>query len=78
MSASRATGSVQFKEGTSILATVPLNGSFQSVYSTAALSLGTHTITAAYGGDTNFSPSSSSGLAEVITIVKLYLPRLAK
>ena len=50
------TGTVTFMEGSTVLATAALsNGQVQ--FTTSALMPGTHSISALYGGDTNFSPS---------------------
>jgi len=54
-----ATGNVSFADGSTLLATVPLAGGAAS-YTTAALSLGTHTITATYAGDADTAPATSS------------------
>ncbi|HEV7766444.1 MAG TPA: Ig-like domain repeat protein, partial [Thermoanaerobaculia bacterium] len=48
------TGTVTLSEGASTIATVPLIGGV-ATHSTAALSVGTHTITATYNGDANFN-----------------------
>jgi bifunctional ADP-heptose synthase (sugar kinase/adenylyltransferase) len=42
-----------------------LNGSEVATYSTSSLALGTHVITASYGGDTDFSSSTSSSVSQV-------------
>jgi hypothetical protein len=54
------TGFVTFQEGTSILAQVPLNGTGQATFSTAALALGSHTITASYRSDPVFAASTGT------------------
>lgn len=54
-----ATGTVTFSDGTTTLATQPLAGGTAS-FSTAGLSVGDHTITAAYSGDANNQASSNS------------------
>lgn len=61
-----ATGTVTFKDGASTIGTGTLNGSGQATFSTAALAVGTHTITAVYGGDTNYSTSTSSSLSQIV------------
>ncbi|HEY6352370.1 MAG TPA: SBBP repeat-containing protein [Candidatus Angelobacter sp.] len=58
-------GSVTFSDGTNTLGTATL-ASGQAGFSTSALSAGPHSITAAYSGDSNFNPSTSSPLTEVV------------
>jgi hypothetical protein len=60
-SALSPTGRVDFTEGTTDLTPggVPVSAGI-ATFSTAALSVGSHTITAAYGGDTHFLKSSGS------------------
>jgi hypothetical protein len=59
------TGIVEFKDGTSDIGSVPLAGN-SAALSTSALGVGTHSITAAYSGDLNFKPSTSSRLQQVV------------
>ncbi len=55
------TGTVQFKDGAANLgAPVALNGSGVAQFSTSSLSIGTHTITAVYSGDSNFLTSTGT------------------
>jgi hypothetical protein len=54
------TGMVTFLDGTTSLGSSALNGSGVANFSTGALTAGTHSITAAYGGDNNFNASSST------------------
>jgi Bacterial Ig-like domain (group 3) len=49
-----------------VLGTSTLNASGQATFTTSQLALGTHAITATYGGDTNFTSSVSAILAEVV------------
>ena len=63
------TGTVTFKDGNKTLGTS--TSSAQSAYSTAtysisSLSKGTHTITAVYEGDANFSGSTSTAIAQTV------------
>jgi hypothetical protein len=60
------TGSVTFKDGTTTLGSAALNGGGQAVFPTAALTAGSHSITAAYGGDSNFGSSTSPVLAQTV------------
>jgi RHS repeat-associated protein len=61
-------GTVDFTDGTAVLANVPLDARGVARLDTTGLSLGTHTLTVNYLGSTGFTPASSSTLAEdVIT-----------
>ena len=53
-------GAVAFYDGTTLLATVPVNASGQASYTTASLPAGSQTITATYSGGTNYASGSSS------------------
>jgi hypothetical protein len=58
------TGTVDFLEGSTTLASsVTLDGSDQATFTTSSLSVGSHTITASYNGDANFSGSMGSDSA---------------
>jgi len=59
------TGNVIFKDGANALGTNALNGSAVASFSSTLLSHGSHTITAGYAGDGNFSGSTNS-LSQVI------------
>ena len=59
------TGTVTFFDGTATLATRTLI-SGQASFSTTGLSPGTHPITAVYGGDNTFRPSTSPVLNQVV------------
>ena len=60
------TGTVTFKDGGVALATVAVDSSGKAVFSTSTLSIGVHSITAAYGGDGDVLPSNSATLTETI------------
>ena len=60
------TGMVTFKDGAAILGTGTLNASGQATFSTAALSVSSHSITAEYEGDGNFNGSASSILSQAV------------
>ena len=62
----KPTGTVTFKDITTVLGTATLNSAGQATFSTTALAVGTHAITASYAGDTNFSGSFSPNIAEVV------------
>jgi len=60
VSASTPTGNVNFIDGTTVIATLPLNALGVAVYVNSSLTAGTHTITAAYQGDANYGGSTST------------------
>jgi hypothetical protein len=61
------TGSVTFSDGTTQLGTGTLDSTGKATYSTSSLAVGTHSITAAYGGDTNYMKSASAPVSVTIT-----------
>jgi len=63
---SSPTGTVQFTADGSALCTITLSGG-SAPCATAGLAAGTHNIIAAYGGDANNKPSTSSTLAETVS-----------
>jgi Bacterial Ig-like domain (group 3)/FG-GAP-like repeat len=63
---SGATGLVTFLDGSTILGTGTLNAAGSATFSTSALTIGSHPITASFGGDSNYSSSASSVLTQVI------------
>ncbi len=63
------TGTVSFYDGSTLLNTATLSGGV-GTYSTTALLSGSHTITAVYSGDTNFTASSTSS-ATTVTVAAL-------
>jgi hypothetical protein len=66
LAAGTPTGSVTFKEGSTVLGSgqLTLVGAMaQATFTTAALGVGSHTITAAYAGDNNFLASSGDDSA---------------
>ncbi len=57
------TGNVTFTDGVTALGSAPLSaqtGFAQASFQALALAVGTHAVTAQYGGDVNFSPRSAS------------------
>lgn len=58
-------GSVEFFDGSTSLGTVALAGGVASL-STSTLSVGSHSITAVYGGNTDFNGSTSTVLTQVV------------
>jgi hypothetical protein len=60
-----ATGTVTFSDGATGLGTVPVNGG-GAVFNTSTLALGSHSITAAYGGDANDAASITPALSQQV------------
>jgi hypothetical protein len=60
------TGTVTFLDGTTTLGTGTLSASGVATYATTTLAAGAHSITAQYGGDTNFAASTSTAVAVTV------------
>ena len=58
-----ATGTVTFKDGGTTLGTGTPNGGGYASFQTSSLSVGTHSITAVYGGDGSYAGSTSSAVS---------------
>jgi transposase len=61
------TGTVTFKDITTVFGTATLNAAGLATFTTSALAVGTHALTVTYAGDTNFASSFSPNIAEVVT-----------
>ncbi|HEY6291622.1 MAG TPA: Ig-like domain repeat protein [Terriglobia bacterium] len=61
------TGTVTFKDGATTLGTGTLS-SGKATFSTSSLTVGTHSITAVYGGATDFNTSTSAVLSQVVNL----------
>jgi Ca2+-binding RTX toxin-like protein len=64
------TGTVSFKEGTTVLGTAPVSAGTATLI-ISSLSVGTHSIVAVYGGDTKYTGSTSKPLGQVVQTVAL-------
>ena len=62
------TGTVTFYDGATILGTAPLNAQGIATLTTSTLSVGTHTLTAVYGGDPNYNGSTSATWTQTISL----------
>ena len=62
---SGATGSVTFQEGTTTLGTGTISNGIAS-FTTNSLAVGTHSITAQYPGDTNYTAATSAAVSQVV------------
>ncbi len=63
------TGTVTFLDGATTLGTGALNASGGATYSASALATGAHSITAKYGGDSNFAASTSTAVTVTVQAV---------
>ena len=61
-----ATGTVTFKDGANALGTATVSGNLATI-TVSNLALGIHSITAVYGGDSNFTGSSSGVVSQDVT-----------
>jgi hypothetical protein len=67
------TGTVMFYDGATSLGSSPLQpakikgiNAVEGLFSTSSLSVGTHSITASYGGDANYNSSTSGALTQTV------------
>ena len=65
---SSPTGTVQFRDGATLLGTATLSGG-AATFTTSALTVGSHPITAVYGGDTTNQGSTSNIVNQVVNAV---------
>ena len=56
------TGNVNFLDGSTIIGNAALNSSDKATFTTTALMVASHTITAVYADDANFAPSTSAAI----------------
>jgi hypothetical protein len=68
-----ATGIITFMDGATVLGTGPLTNG-QATYTTSALIVGSHPITASYGGDTNNNSATSAPLTQVVNKATPVIP----
>ena len=64
--ATQPVGNVRFYDGTTLLGTSATNASGIATFNTSGLTLGTHSITANFTGDTTDSPSTSAALTVTV------------
>ena len=60
------TGTVTFKAGTTVLATVAVGSAGTATYTSSAFTVATHAITAVYSGDSNYAGSTSAAFSQVV------------
>jgi hypothetical protein len=61
-----ATGTITFRDGATILGTGAVTGAGVAMLSVSTLAIGTHPITASYGGDSSYNTAVSAALSQVI------------
>lgn len=61
-----ATGVVNFLDGAAQIGTGTLNAAGQATFTTSSLAVGSHAITAAYKGDTNYSAATSPAITQLV------------
>ncbi len=61
------TGNVTFMDGSNTLGSIAVNSSGVAAYTTTSLAVGSHNITAVYGGDPNDAGSTSTVVTENVT-----------
>jgi len=60
------TGTVTFLDGSTAIGSSALNGSGVATFNYSGLSVGTHSITSKYSGDSNYNGSTSAVLSQVL------------
>jgi hypothetical protein len=60
------TGTIAFHDGATKIATSTLNSNAVATFTTSKLAAGSHNMTAVYSGDSNFAPSSSNTVSQVV------------
>jgi len=64
------TGQVSFRDGSTVIGTATLSVTGSAAFSTATLALGTHSITAAYAGDSNYLKSISAVAQQIVQLAQ--------
>jgi hypothetical protein len=61
-----ATGSVTFLDGSTVLGVGTINAAGVATFTTSTLSIGSHPITASYGGDSTYNAGTSAVLTQIV------------
>jgi hypothetical protein len=61
-----ATGSITFLDGTTVVGVGTVNAAGVAIFTTSTLTIGSHPITASYGGDSGYSAATSAVLTQVV------------
>jgi hypothetical protein len=62
-----ATGSVTFLDGSTILGSGTVNAAGVATFTTSTLTIGSHPVTASYGGDSGYNAATSAVLTQVVS-----------
>ncbi len=62
----KPTGTVTFKDGSAILGTGTLDANAKASYASSTLTAGTHSVSASYAGDSNYTASDSSAVSVTV------------
>ena len=62
-----ASGSVTFLDGTTVLGVGAINAAGIATFTTSSLAIGSHSITASFAGDTNFTGATSTALTQIVS-----------
>ena len=60
------TGTVTFSDGATVLGTAAVSAAGIATLSVSTLNVGSHSLSASYGGDANYLPSTSASIAEML------------
>ncbi|HJZ48491.1 MAG TPA: Ig-like domain-containing protein [Roseiflexaceae bacterium] len=72
------TGSVTFYDEAMVLGSSILDDDGRAAFTSHGLAVGSHLITAVYSGDATYTPSSSTGLAQLTTLRQLFVSLLQR
>jgi hypothetical protein len=62
-----ATGTITFLDGTTVLGSGTVNGAGVASFTTSSLAIGTHAISASYGGNASYKSAVSTALSQVVS-----------
>ncbi|HWQ33421.1 MAG TPA: MBG domain-containing protein [Blastocatellia bacterium] len=65
--AAAPTGTVTFRDGANAIGTATLNAAGQATLTTSALTVGAHSLTAEYAGDSNYNAAVSAALTQTVS-----------
>ena len=66
-----ASGTITFRDGAVVLGTGTVNASGIAILTTSSLTIGSHTITASYGGNSSYDVATSAPLSQVVSKISI-------